>query len=325
MELNGRPGRAPRTTWLAVAVVALGLPLRGQCQGPVLALCPDIGETAAVFTTRDGGGGLAQGLLGAGYRVELVDPWSGDAATERGFDAVLEEVYPYLLARAAVDGSEVIWIGRGVCGLLPVAAAATGQAGEIDAWISLGTRFDHRFLADSYVAWLRAWAGGEPPLEDVERRALLTGLAPSREARRRGSTLRDVENLWRTRVATAPPTAVVEDILRWYEAGSCTRRSDDLDYLAGLEETGLRALMVAAVTDPLAPPEDVIAGLDRARGDVRGDARGVARGEVAYRMLSRVNGHGEEFGHVGMMLSRASRHGVQPVVLAWLAGKRRLP
>lgn len=278
-----------------------------------MALCPDIGETTAVFTTRDGGGGLAQRLLRAGHEVELVDPWDGAMAREGGFDAVVDEVFPVLVAQVGADGADVVWIGRGLCGLLPAAAAAQGREPDVTAWISLGTRFDYRFAPPSHLGWLEAWAAGEAPEADVERRALLTGLAPTRKERRKGSAIGDVEPLWRGRVAAEPPREVVADVLRWYETGACTRRDDGRDHLAGLESSTIDALMVAAVTDPLAPPEDVLAGLERAGG------------APSYRMLSRVNGHGEEFGHVGMMLSRAARRGVDPVVVAWLAGNRRLP
>ncbi len=283
-----------------------------RAQGTLVALCPDIGEKPSVFTTRDGGGGLAQRLARAGYVVELVDPWAGEQTTG-GFDRVLDEVYPALLAAVAVDDHEVIWIGRGVCGLLPVAAAATTGDAGVDGWVSLGTRFDYRFAPPTHEQWLRAWADGGTPEPDVERRTLLTGLAGSRRERRRGSTLDDVQPLWRDRIARPPPPAVAQDVLRWYELGACERRSDGLDYLDGLDVTGARALLVAAVTDPVAPPEDVLPALQRATGD------------VSYRLLSRVNGHGEEFGHVGMMTSRAARRGVDPVVAAWLAGRRRLP
>lgn len=278
-----------------------------------MVLCPDIGETAAVFTTRDGGGGLAQRLIRAGHDVELVDPWNGTVAREHGFDAVVDEVFPVLVAQAGAGGADVVWIGRGVCGLLPLAAAADGRETEVAAWVSLGTRFDYRFAPSSHLQWLRAWAAEEMPAVDVQRRTLLTGLADSRRERRRGSAIQDVESLWRARVATAPPPEVVTDLLRWYETGACTRRDDGRDHLAGRANPGQNALLIAAVTDPVAPPEDVLAGLDGGAG------------ERSYRMLSRVNGHGEEFGHVGMMLSRAARHGVDPVVVAWLAGKRRLP
>ncbi len=279
----------------------------------MVVLCPDIGETSAVFTTRDGGGGLAQRLIRAGHEVELVDPWSSAAARERGFDAVLDEVYPVLVAQAGAGGDDVVWIGRGVCGLLPAAAAADGRPPAVARWVSLGTRFDHRYAPSSHLEWLRAWAEGAAASVEVERRALLTGLAGTRRERRRGSAIGDVEALWRERVAAVPPPAVVADVLRWYEIGACTRRDDGRDHLTGLEHPHSTALLVAAVTDPLAPPEDVAAGLERSDGD------------VSYRMLSRVNGHGEEFGHLGMMLSRAARRGVDPVVVAWLAGDGRLP
>jgi len=301
--------------WVTLWVLMAVLPLRAWCADEVVVLCPDIGETAAVFTTRDGGGGLAQRLIRAGHVVELADPWSGAVAREGGFDAVVDEVYPVIVAQAAGDGADVIWIGRGLCGLLPAAFASADVDGTptVVAWASLGTRFDYRHAPPSHVQWLRSWSSGDAPGPAVERRALLTGLAPTRRDRRRGSELAAVEQLWRSRVAVAPPAAVVEDMLRWYETGAVARRDDGQNYLSGLEAAGQRALMIAAITDPLAPPEDVIAGLEMAQGD------------LSYRMLSRVNGHGEEFGHVGMMLSRAARHGVEPVVVAWLAGRRRLP
>ncbi len=276
----------------------------------VVALCPDVGEDPDVFVVRDGRRSIAWRLAAAGYDVERVDPWSGAPADERGFDAVVEEVYPALV-RTLQRRGPVIWVGHGLCGLLPAAAAATGDAPVLAGWASVGTRMDYRQQPPSVAAWLDAWAAGAAPSADTEARTLLTGVLT--DPRPGSSSRADVAALFGDRVARPPPAAVVQDLQRWYAEGRAVDRRGEVDYLLGLHRVDGPALLVAGCSDPVAPPEDVLPALDTMTCDVR------------YRMLSRINGHGEEFGHVGMLLSRAAPRGLDRVLLSWLAGVERLP
>ena len=282
----------------AMAIVSLATP-HVAAATIVAALCPDVGESPAVFATRDRGEGLAQRLERAGYEVVLVDPWAGHEASQGGFDAVVEQVYPFLVDVAAGEEGEVVWIGHGLCGLLPAAAAARGQAPDLAGWVALGTRFDYRFVAPAVTAWLAAWKEGNAPSEETRRRALLTG-PPTLGA----------EQLYRDVLERRPPAALIADLERWHSEGTPTAR-DGLDYLAAIGSMRTPALLVAGASDPFAPPEDVLPAVEPLG--------------ASYRMLSRVNGHGEEFGHAGMLISRRARRGVDPVVTAWLQGRRRLP
>jgi lysosomal acid lipase/cholesteryl ester hydrolase len=269
-----------------------------------------VGADPDVFTVRDGGGGLAQRLAAAGYEVERVDPWLGSAAEERGFDAVVNETYPQLVAWLQRRGP-VIWIGHGLCGLLPVAAAAGADPPELGGWAALGTRMDYRFEPPAVHRWLSSWETDGVPDTGTVQACQLTGVAD--EPRRGCSARLDVMELHRQRVERRPPPAVLEDLQRWYATGEVTSRDGAVHYLDGLARSGGPVLLVAGVSDPMAPPEDVLPALEQLPGAAH------------YRMLSRINGHCEEFGHMGMLLSRSARRGLDRVLLAWLDGRERLP
>jgi pimeloyl-ACP methyl ester carboxylesterase len=298
--------------------VVRGLPPAGHAEA--VALCPDISERPEVFTVRDGDG-LAGTLARAGYRVYLVDPWDSPEARAEGFDGVVRKVYPDLLRRlAALSGSDrVTWIGHGLCGMLPMAAAArpAEKLPEV-RWVALGTRFRWSLPSPLLIRWLRSWRAGEAALPQLVQSVFLTGLrsrsgprlssAPS-SLDQHGDPAAVLESLRRNSVARPPPMALVKDLLRWFEAGVAADREGWVDYSRGLARVGGPALLVAGATDPVAPPEDVLSGLDAIPDAAR----------VHYRLLSRASGDREEYGHLGMLLSRHSEHDVDVMLRRWLA------
>jgi pimeloyl-ACP methyl ester carboxylesterase len=292
----------------------------------VVALCPDFSEWPTVFTARDGSG-LAGRIARTRKKVVLVDPWKTVAARMDGFDGVVREVYPWLLERLgqmAGDG-KVIWIGHGLCGLLPVAATARGSA-LAPSWVALGTRFDYRLPSPLLEEWLRAWHEEERPLPELLKSLLFSGLRPAL-----GSRLTSVptalgtdpdddpaavlEAYHRDNLARPPPRAVLEDVRRWYATGDMTDSEGWIDYRRGFAEVGGPALIVAGASDAVSPPEAVLPALDALPGAA----------EVTWHLLSRVDGDREEYGHLGMLLSRHSARDVDPMILAWLAGREELP
>ena len=107
----------------------------------VVVLCPDIAVRSEVFISR-GRGGLGHKLAQSGYRVYLVDPWNTSAASDDGFDGVVSEVWPIIAEKVKqiAQGAPVTFIGHGLCGLLPMAAAAAPRGTAVPLrWISLGT------------------------------------------------------------------------------------------------------------------------------------------------------------------------------------------
>ncbi|MBJ94144.1 MAG: hypothetical protein CMP23_06650 [Rickettsiales bacterium] len=297
--------------------VVRGHPPGGDAE--VVALCPDITERSEVFTARDGDG-LAGSLARAGYRVYLVDPWSSSQAQVRGFDAVVREVYPALLADLARrgGGGQVTWIGHGLCGFLPVAAAARpDQKLPQQRWVALGTRFSWTLPSPLLLRWLRSWQANEVPLPELVARLLFTGLRPRSgprpssapaqldQARHPAEVLQAVHS---AKVARPPPRALVEDLLRWFEQGAARDREGWVDYSTGLASIAAAGLLVAGASDPLAPPEDVLPAL-----------RSLAADSVTQLLvLSRGNGDLEEYGHLGMLLSRHSARDVDGSVVQWL-------
>ncbi len=290
-----------------------------------VALCPHIGERPEVFLSGQGKG-LAGHLARLGYRVYLVNPWITEEARVHGIDGVARKVYPELLRKlAAMSGrSDVTWIGHGTCGVLPVASAATpAEGGTVPdvRWIALGTRFDYRFPSDAEKEWLETWSRGEAPLPLLVKRMYMTGLRKPL-APRNGSTPphldQDMEphaalaRLFNKSYAVPPPKAVVDDLLRWYRDGRMTSKEGWVDYDRGFDLVGGPVLFLAGATDTVAPPEDVLPGLERL-GD---------RVETRFRLMSRINGHREEFGHLGLILSRFARRDVDAVIGAWLDGRR---
>ena len=297
--------------------VVRGLPPAGHAEA--VALCPDISERPLVFTARDGNG-LAGSLARAGYRVYLVDPWDSPEARSEGFDGVVRTVFPDLLRRlAAMSGSDrVTWIGHGLCGMLPVAAAAR-PAEKLPKlrWIALGTRFRWTLPSPLLVRWLRSWQAGEAALPQLVQSVLLTGLRSRSGPRpssvpaaldQSGAPEEVLESFHRNAVSRPPPRALVEDLLRWFEAGIAADREGWVDYSRGLAQVAGPALLVAGATDPVAPPEDVLAGLDAMP----------QAASVHYRLLSRASGDREEYGHLGMLLSRHSEKDVDVMLRRWL-------
>jgi hypothetical protein len=284
-----------------------------------VALCPDIGERPEVFTARDGDG-LAGSLARAGYRVYLVDPWDSVEARTEGFDSVVRKVYPDLLRRLEkLGGTErVTWIGHGLCGMLPVAVAARPAAKLPPVrWVALGTRFDWSLPSPLVIRWLQNWKSDAAVLPRLVANVLFTGLR-----RRSGPRLSSVpaglaqdgapelvlEAFHRSSVARRPPTELVDDLLRWFETGAARDREGWLDYRRGLDVVAGPALLVSGATDPMAPPEDVLAGLRQLSQE----------SSPGYWSLSRANGNREDYGHLGMLLSRHSAHDVDRLLLRWL-------
>lgn len=297
----------------------------GKPAGPnseVIVLCPDLGLRPEVFLSR-GTGGLALRLAQSGYRVYLVDPWNTVVASDDGFDGVIAEAFPQIIGKvkAVAGGAKVTFVGHGLCGLLPVAAAADPRGTALQyRWIGLGTRFDWRIVAPLYVQWMRGFIADERPLPPVEKGALLTGLRPGLGARASSvpSTLPQDGDLEETMyrfydrsLYREPPAGVLRDMLRWMETGSMMSRQGWVDYGRGLDAVQGPVLLVAGMSDPVAPPEDVLPGFERLS----------ARISASYRLLSRANGHREEYGHLGMLISRHSARDVDRLILAWLADK----
>ncbi len=300
------------------------LPWAGSERGSAgaVVLCPDVGTGPGVFAV-PGASALPARLAAAGWQVYAVDPWSGEAAALRGLDGVIEEAYPALLEAvgARAPGGNVVWIGHGLGGVLPVAAADRVAP---PAWIAVGTRFDYRLPPDAAVSWARSWAAGRAPDPLGTARVWWTGVREARGARpgsapagapALSTDLASLQALARNVVERPPPAAVAADLLRWYETGVATDRAGRVDRLAGLDAAAGPALLISGASDPLAPPEDVLPALERLP----------AGADVEYRMLSRVNGHREEYGHLGMLLSRHARRDLDRLVLGWLRGREASP
>ncbi len=292
----------------------------------VVALCPDMSEWPSVFVARDGSG-LAGKLARTRRKVFLVDPWKTVAARVDGFDGVVREVYPWMLERLRqlAGGGEVTWIGHGLCGLLPVAATARGSA-VTPRWVALGTRFDYRLPSPLLDEWLRAWHEDERPLPLLLQALLFTGLRPALGSRRTsvppalGTDPDDepwavLEAYHRDHLARPPPAAVLEDVRRWYATGDLTDSEGWIDYRRGFATVPGPALIVAGASDAVAPPESVLPALDALPDDF----------DVTWHLLSRLDGDREEYGHLGMLLSRHSARDVDPMIAAWLSGREKLP
>ena len=292
----------------------------------VVVLCPDIAVRPEVYISR-GRGGLGLKLAQSGYRVYLVDPWNTSAASDDGFDGVVSDVWPTIMEKVKqiANGAPVTFVGHGLCGLLPSAAAAAPRGTAIPLrWIAMGTRFDFRVVSPAWKDWLAAWDREERPLPKLTQRTLLTGLRPALGGRassvpptlsQDADPLETMYRFYEKSVYREPPRAVVADVLRWFDSGSMTSRKGWVDYADGLGIVQGPALVLAGMADPVAPPEDALYALERIP-----ESTG-----VSYRLLSRASGHNEEYGHLGMLLSRHAAWDVDRVVLAWLRGWKKLP
>ncbi len=302
---------------LDLEAVVRGLPPSGTAES--VALCPDISERPDVFVARDGSG-LAGTLARAGYRVYLVDPWDSVEARSDGFDAVVRDVYPKLLRRLAElgGGERVTWIGHGLCGMLPMAAAArpAGKLPNVRS-VALGTRFSWTLPSPLLLRWLHSWQDEEAALPELVTRLFFTGLRPRSGPRASSAPppldaaahpAAVLEAYHRDAVSRPPPRALIKDLLRWFEVGEARDREGWVTYSAGLGLTPGPILLVAGATDPVAPPEDVLAGFRQLP----------EASAPQWLLLSRANGDVEEYGHLGMLLSRHSARDVDSSILRWL-------
>jgi len=311
----------------AHAEVFIEAVIRGAQPAPgadVVALCPDLTERPQVFTSR-GEDSLASRLARAGKRVFLVDPWSATATASSGFDGAVTEVLPELLRELNLraGGGEVHWIGHGICGLLPMAAAARGDEDAAALhWIALGTRFDWTRPSDPLRSWLEAWAEDEDPVPAATQRVLFTGLreamgprASSVPAGLRSGTGRsageELENYHRNTLLRSPPKVLLEDVGRWFSGGKISAATGWIDYSVGLEKMTGDGLLVAGMSDPWAPPEAVMTARVAAASD-----------RFEFKVLARSEGAKEDYGHLGMLLSENASADIDRLVLHWLNAHR---
>ncbi len=286
----------------------------------VIALCPDIGEFQEVWTARDGG--LAEKLAAGRRKVFLVDPWDTTEARVDGFDGVVRVVYPALVDKLARAGNgKVTWIGHGLCGMLPIAASARQSDNTPAArWVALGTRFAYRSPSPLLQQWLASWQGAERALPELLESLLFSGLREKLGSRNssvpvsiegEGATPSQImESYHRNKLSRPPARAVLEDVVRWFQTGTMTDTEGWTDYTRGYDTVTGPALIVAGASDAMAPPEDVLPVVDSLPESVG----------ARFELLSRINGHREEYGHLGMLLSRHSARDVDGLISRWLAG-----
>jgi homoserine acetyltransferase len=124
-----------------------------------------------------------------------------------------------------------------------------------------------------------------------------------------------LEAYHRDHLARPPPKAVLEDVIRWFDTGEMWDSEGWIDYARGFETVPGEALIVAGASDPISPPESVLPAMDLLPESAA----------ARWHLLSRIDGDREEYGHLGMLLSRHSARDVDPMVAAWLKGKEDLP
>jgi hypothetical protein len=309
---------------IAHAELPIEAVIRGAQPAPgadVVALCPDLTERPQVYTVR-GEESLATRLARAGKRVFLVDPWSASATASAGFDGAVVDVFPALLKELQLraEGGAVHWVGHGLCGLLPMAAAARGEEGAASVhWIALGSRLDWSRPSGPLRSWLRAWAEDEEPVPSATQRVLFTGLREAVGPRGssvptalKGSTefpaKNSLELFHRNKLLRPPPQLVLQDVMRWFSEGRMAASTGWLDYTVGLEKMVGNGLVIVGSTDPWAPPESVLPVLHRAGEGFR----------VETVLVSRSEGAKENYGHLGMLLSQNASADVDRPILHWL-------
>jgi hypothetical protein len=294
----------------------------------VVALCPDLTERPEVFVAR-GEHSLADRLARSGYRVYLVDPWAATLAASGGFDAVVSTVYPEIVAelQRAARGGRVTWIGHGLCGFLPIAAAAGGgnPTASVD-WVGLGTRLDWTQPSPLLTSWLRSWERGEAPVPQHSQHILFTGLREAVGPRASSvppglggggskTAAGQLETIVRSGIGRPPVLAVVKDLIRWFERGAAGASTGWLDYGLGKDHVMGRGLFLMPASDPLGPPESTLQAAS---------AFPSANG-VEFVLLARSEGAAEDYGHLGLLLSRNASADGDRLILRWLQGQRRRP
>jgi hypothetical protein len=294
----------------------------------VVALCPDLTERAEVFLAR-GEHSLADRLARSGYRVYLVDPWSSTLAASGGFDAVVSTVYPEIVAdlQRAAGAGRVTWIGHGLCGFLPIAAAAGGGGPTTSVdWVGLGTRLDWSQPSPLLTSWLRSWERGDPPVPRHSQHILFTGLReavgprgssvpPGLDGGKSTTAAVQLEAIVRSGIGRPPVLAVLKDLIRWFERGAAGASTGWLDYGIGKDHVLGRGLFLMPASDPLAPPESTL----------QPPSAFPSTSGVEFVLLARSEGAAEDYGHLGLLLSRNASADGDRLILRWLRGHRDRP
>ena len=287
---------------------------------PVVALCPDLTERPEVFLAR-GDQSLAAVLARSGYKVLLVDPWSAQAVSAEGFDALASEVYPALIEelRRRADGAQVTFVGHGLCGFVPIAAASASPASSAPLdWVAIGTRLHWTRPSPLLEAWVEEWLNQERPVSEKVKALFFTGLReslgprpssipeswdPSEEA-----VTSQMERRHRERYARVPSAGVLEDIRRWFREGRATARRGWLNYESSMTQVSGRGLILLGLSDPVAPPERSLTSPETFSSAT----------SVRTQVLSRSEGYGEDYGHLGLLLSRSATRDGDRLIKDWL-------
>ena len=104
-------------------------------------------------------------------------------------------------------------------------------------------------------------------------------------------------------------TGVMDQWMSWNLAGSWESH-DGIDYVSALEDVRVPILAMSGAGDTLfAPPEAC-----------RGLLAMVGSSDATYRLAGRETGFSEDFDHPGIVVSRAAREEVWPLLVDWLRG-----
>lgn len=233
------------------------------------------------------GHGLAWVLADAGFQAVVLDP-RGHGGSERpasrdsNFDHWGRVDAPAAIRAATPDGRRALLLGHSAGG----AALLIALAGEPE----LRERVAGAVVLATPVPWLQRWRRiGAWAIRSASR---LLGRFPAR------------------RLGLGPEDELPEVMAQWmtWNLRGEWRSEDGLDYVAQLADVRTPVLGMSGAGDTMfAPPQACRTLIGMLGGD-----------DVGYRLAGRRTGFSEDFDHPGIVVSRAAREEVWPLVVSWL-------
>jgi len=238
------------------------------------------------------GHGFAWELGEAGFEAVVLDP-RGHGGSERpqGQEWNLDHWgrldVPAAIEATAPAGGTVLLMGHSAGG----AAMLMALAGEPE----LRERVAGVVILATPVPWLQRWS--RPAAWGIQALSRILGRFPARL------------------IGLGPEDEIPGVLCQWMTWNRRRRwvSDDGLDYVRALAEVRVPALGMSGAGDtPFAPPAACRALMEMLGSD-----------DVAHRVAGTATGFSEDFDHPGIVVSRAAREEVWPVLIDWLQAHGR--
>lgn len=282
-----------------------------------------LGANARTLNFR--GRSLAQYLAAQGFDC-YVPELRGVGASDRvpggyGIDDYLEQDIPTLIdaVRRASGRDRLRWVGHSMGGILLMLHAIDRSDVPVERFVAIGSALDYRpgnsVHRRTHAArplagnWLKTL-----PFGSLTRlNGLVAGYGPLLPA--------EQMNFWRNNIEpdvmrrmlsvgfTPIPMRLLDDLATTFDDAGISRKQGTIRYLPRAHQITLPTLLIGGSRDVQATPESI--------DDTARLLRGVSELEVLR--FGKPHGHGEDYGHVDLVVGRNAEREVWPAIAGFLS------